>query len=167
MADGPLAGIKVLEVSQIIAGPICGVHLADLGADVVKLEPPGGEGGRALGQFMPGESKFFMALNRGKRGITVDLQTERGQELVHRLLPQFDVFVINARPSVPPRLRVDYETLRGFRPDLIYVENTGYGSAGPSADCRSFQSRSRRCAGSSRSDSDSSDPDSPRMRSRC
>ena len=134
MAEGPLAGIKVLEVSQIIAGPFCGINLADLGADVVKLEPLGGEGGRALGQFMPGESKFFIGLNRGKRGITVDLQTERGQELVHRLIPQFDVFVINARPSVPPRLRVDYETLRGFRPDLIYVENTGYGKAGPSAE---------------------------------
>ena len=134
MADGPLAGIRVLEVSQIIAGPFCGINLADLGADVVKLEPPGGEGGRALGQFMPGESKFFMGLNRGKRGITVDLQTERGQELVHRVISQFDVFVINARPSVPPRLRVDYETLREFCPDLIYVENTGYGKEGPSAE---------------------------------
>lgn len=80
---------------------------------------------------MPGESKFFMGLNGG---ITIDLQTERGQELVHRVIPQFDVFVINARPSVPPRLCIDYETLRAFRPDLIYVENTGYGKEGPSAD---------------------------------
>ncbi len=128
---GPLDGIKVFEVSQIIAGPFCGQSLADLGADVVKVEPPTGEGMRLLGAFMPGESKAFHALNRGKRSLVIDLQNEQAQELVHRIIPSFDVFIINARPGVPKRLGVDYETLKALRPDLIYMENTGYGTEGP------------------------------------
>lgn len=130
---GPLHGIKVFEVSQIVAGPFCGQNLADLGAEVVKVEPPQGEGMRVLGGFLPGESKGFHSLNRGKRSLTIDLQHPDGQALVHRLISGFDVFVINARPGVPDRLKVDYETLRQYRPDLIYMENTGYGKRGPSA----------------------------------
>ena len=130
---GPLDGIKVFEVSQIVAGPYCGLNLADLGADVVKVEPPGGEGSRASGTFVPGESKGFHTLNRGKRSLVIDLSHPDGQELTHRLIPEFDVFVINSRPGVPERLRVDYETLRQFRPDLIYFENTGFGRSGPGA----------------------------------
>ena len=124
---GPLDGIRVLELAQIIAGPYCGVALADLGADIVKLEPPEGEGARRIAQFAPGESKPFHALSRGKRGIVVDLQTERGREVVHRLIPSFDVFLTNVRPGVPERIGVDYETLRRFRPDLIYLHNTAFG----------------------------------------
>ena len=134
MASGPLQGIKVLEVTQIIAGPFCGVNLADLGADVVKIEPPGGEGGRLLGAFMPGETKFFHTLNRGKRSLVINLRDERGQQVVHRIISDYDVFIINSRPGVPQRLRVDYETLKGFRSDLIYLENTGYGTSGPGAE---------------------------------
>ncbi len=134
MAGGPLQGIKVLEVSQIIAGPFCGMNLADLGADVVKIEPPGGEGMRAIGAFMPGESKFFHTLNRGKRSLAINLQDQRGQQVVHRIIADYDIFIINSRPGVPQRLQVDYEMLRGFRPDLIYVENSGYGTSGPSAE---------------------------------
>ncbi len=133
MAAGPLDGIKVLEVTQIVAGPFCGVLLADLGADVVKIEPPGGEGTRVNGAFMPGESKSYHSLNRGKRSLVVDLQQPDGQALVHRLVPDFDIFLINMRPTVPPRLKLDYETLRRLRPDLIYIENTGYGDRGPGA----------------------------------
>ena len=130
---GPLAGIKVFEVSQIYAGPYAGLTLADLGADVVKCEPPGGEAGRLWGQFAPGESKDFHTLNRGKRSLVLDLASEAGQAAVHRLIADFDVFLINARPGVPERLRVDYETLTRYRPDLIYLENTGFGDRGPSA----------------------------------
>ena len=130
---GPLAGIKVFEVSQIYAGPYAGLTLADLGADVVKCEPPGGEAGRLWGQFAPGESKDFHTLNRGKRSLVLDLSTESGQAAVHRLIPDFDVFLINARPGVPERLHVDYDTLTRYRPDLIYLENTGFGDRGPSA----------------------------------
>lgn len=131
---GPLSGVQVLELTQIIAGPFCGMNLADLGADVVKIEPPEGEAMRALGGFMPGESKGFHSLNRGKRSLVVDLHEERGRALVHRLLPAFDVFVINSRPGVAARIGLDYESLRTLRPDLIYMENTGYGTRGPSAE---------------------------------
>ena len=134
MAARALDGIKVFEVSQIVAGPFCGVALADLGADVVKVEAPGGEGGRQIGAFMPGESKGFHTLNRGKRSLVIDLAHPEGQALVHQLIAGFDVFLINARPSVPGKLHLDYETLRRYRPDLIYIENTGFGDRGPSAD---------------------------------
>ncbi len=130
---GPLHGIKVFEVSQIVAGPYCGLNLADLGADVIKVEPPGGEGSRQSGSFVPGESKGFHSLNRGKRSLVVDLRQPAAQELVHRIIAGFDVFVINARPGVPERLRVDYGTLRAIRPDIIHFENTGFGKRGPSA----------------------------------
>ena len=130
---GPLSGVKVLEASQIVAGPVSGVSLSDFGADVVKLEPPGGEATRILGAFVPGESKAYHALNRGKRSLVIDLHQPEGQATVHRLIEGFDVFIVNSRPGVPQRLGIDYETLSSHRPDLIYMENTGYGSRGPSA----------------------------------
>ncbi|MEZ4554686.1 MAG: CoA transferase [Dehalococcoidia bacterium] len=130
---GPLDGIRVLEVSQIVVGPYCGMMLADLGAEVLKIEPPGGEGGRLIGGFMPGESKSYHALNRGKRSLVLDLQRPEAQALVQRVIPQFDVFIINSRAGVPARLGVDYETLCKVRADLVYMENTGYGDEGPSA----------------------------------
>ena len=130
---GALDGIKVFEVTQILAGPFCGLNLADLGADVIKVEPPSGDGTRVSAAFAPGESKFFHALNRGKRSLVIDLAHDRGRELVHRIIPSFDVFVINSRPGVPQRLGVDYDTLRQFRPDLVYFENSGFGRSGPSA----------------------------------
>jgi len=123
----------VLEITQIVAGPYCGVNLADLGADVVKIESPGGDGVRMTGQFFPGESKYFHTLNRGKRSLLLDLQRPEAQQLVHEIIPQFDVFSMNARAGVAHRLRVDYDTLREFRPDLIYLESTGYGASGPNA----------------------------------
>jgi crotonobetainyl-CoA:carnitine CoA-transferase CaiB-like acyl-CoA transferase len=130
---GPLEGVRVFEVSQIVAAPYCGLNLVDLGADVVKVEPPGGEGFRHLGAFAPGESKTFQILNRGKRGIVINLQHPAAQALVHRIIPRFDVFIMNARPGVAARLGVDYPTLRALRPDLVYMENTGYGTVGPGA----------------------------------
>ena len=130
---GALDGVKVLEVTQIIAGPMCGVMLSDLGAEVIKIESAAGDGMRLLGQFVPGESKGFHVFNRGKRGIVLDLQQAEGQAIVHRLIAQMDVFLINARPGVPERLGVDYETLRRHNPSLIYLENTAYGPTGPSA----------------------------------
>lgn len=131
--SGALDGIKVFEVSQIVAGPYCGMNLADLGADVVKVEPPGGEGTRASGGFIPSESKSYHSLNRGKRSLVMNLQSPAVQDVVHRMIANFDVFVINARPGVPEHLRVDYDTLRQYRPDLVYFENTGFGRRGPHA----------------------------------
>ncbi|MYE05649.1 MAG: CoA transferase [Chloroflexi bacterium] len=130
---GPLDGIKVLELAQIIAGPFCGTALADLGAEVVKLESPEGDASRRISQIAPGESKAFHGLNRGKRGITIDLSTAQGQSVAHRLIPHFDVFVTNVRPGVAERIAMDYDTLVQLRSDLIYLEVTGYGNRGPSA----------------------------------
>jgi len=133
MKGGPLDGIRVLELSQIIAGPFCGQNLADMGADVVKIEPPGGEGMRILGQFTPGESKSFHALNRGKRSIVMDLKNPEAQAVVHKMIVEFDVFIVNSRFGVTKRLNVDYDTLKKYRPDIVYFDNTGYGTSGPSA----------------------------------
>ena len=130
---GPLDGIKVLELTQIIAGPYCGVALADLGAEVVKLESPVGDASRRIAQFAPGESKAFHGLNRGKLGLVIDLAQAEGRAVAHRLIPKFDVFVTNVRPGVSERIGMDYETLRRLRPDLIYFDVTGFGDRGPSA----------------------------------
>ena len=130
---GALDGIRVLEFGQIIAGPFCGVQLADLGADVVKVEPPGGEAGRQRRTVLEGETKSFHSLNRGKRSLVVDLQRESGQRVVQRIIPSFDVVVSNLRFGVAKRLNIDYEALRQFQPTLIYAENTGFGTSGPDA----------------------------------
>ncbi|MEX2229418.1 MAG: CoA transferase [Dehalococcoidia bacterium] len=131
MASGPLDGITVLEFTQIIAGPIACQHLADMGAEVIKVEPPEGEPWRQFSQFMPGEAKFFQSLNRGKRSLVLALQDPEAQAIVHRLIPQIDVVVVNYRPDVPARLHIDYDTLSAIRPDLIYVDNTAFGRRGP------------------------------------
>jgi formyl-CoA transferase len=128
---GALAGIRVLEFSQIVAGPIAGIQLSDLGADVVKIEPPEGEARRNSGAVVPNEGKYFQSLNRGKRSLTVDLGKPEGQALIHRLVTGFDVVLINYRAGVAERLRIDYQTLRQLRPDLIYASITGFGDRGP------------------------------------
>jgi len=130
-AAGALNGIRVLEFSQIVAGPIAGITLADLGADVVKVEPLGGEETRTSASVVPGESKIFQALNRGKRSLTVDLRSPDGVALIHRIVPAFDVVAINYRAGVAERLGIDYDTLRALRSDLIYWQNTGFGEDGP------------------------------------
>ncbi|RJQ07739.1 MAG: CoA transferase [Dehalococcoidia bacterium] len=131
MASGPLDGIRVLEFTQIIAGPFGCQNLADMGAEVIKVEPPGGEPWRLFSQFMPGESKTFQSLNRGKKSLVLSMQEPDAQEIVHRLIPSVDVVVINYRPDVPAKLGIDYETLSGIRPSLIYVDNTAWGRRGP------------------------------------
>ena len=131
MASGPLTGIRVLEFTQIIAGPFGCQNLADMGADVIKVEPPEGEPWRQFSQFIPGESKWFQTLNRGKRSLVLALQDPEAQQVVYRLMPHVDVVVINYRPDVAGRLGIDYETLKALRPDLIYVDNTAFGRKGP------------------------------------
>ena len=130
-ASTALAGVRVLEFSQIVAGPVAGLNLADLGADVVKVEPLRGDAHRFVGTTVPGESKMFQGNNRGKRGLVVDLGDARGLDLIHRMLPAIDVVIINYRPGVAERLGLDYETLKGLRPDLIYAEINGFGASGP------------------------------------
>ena len=131
MPDGPLSGIRVLEFSQIVAAPVAGVNLSDFGADVVKVEPPGGEQTRRTASVVPTESKGFQALNRGKRSLVIDLHDERGQAVMRRMIGQTDVVLINYRFGVAERMGIDYETLRNLRPDLIYWQNTGFGEQGP------------------------------------
>lgn len=130
---GPLVGVRVLEFSVIVAGPIAGVHLSDMGADVVKVEPPGGEDRRNTMAVVPNEGKYFQSLNRGKRALVIDLKTEAGQALIQRILPTFDIVLINYRQGVAERLGIDYETLRAIKPDLIYASITGFGDSGPDA----------------------------------
>jgi crotonobetainyl-CoA:carnitine CoA-transferase CaiB-like acyl-CoA transferase len=127
---GPLHGIRVLEFGQIVAGPVAATALADLGADVVKVEPLHGEERRNTGAVIPNEGKYFQSLNRGKRSLSIDLARPEGQAAIHRIVPMFDVVLINYRFGVPERLGIDYESLRALRADLIYATITGFGDRG-------------------------------------
>lgn len=131
--SGPLAGVRILDFSEMIAAPLAGMLLSDMGADVIKIEPPEGESWRLFGQFMPGESRAFIPLNRGKRDIAIDLKSAEGQAIVHELVRDVDVVLINYRPDVPAKLGIDYETLSAINPRLIYVWNTAFGHHGPHA----------------------------------
>jgi crotonobetainyl-CoA:carnitine CoA-transferase CaiB-like acyl-CoA transferase len=128
---GALEGIRILEFSEIIAAPFAGMLLSDMGANVIKVEPTAGEAWRLSAQFMPGESRQFISLNRGKRGLAIDLKTAEGREVIHKLVPSMDVVVVNYRPDTPYNLGIDYETLSALNPRLIYVENTAFGRKGP------------------------------------
>ena len=110
---GALDGIKILEFTEIIAGPFGGMLLADMGADVIKVEPPWGDPWRHAFPIEPGESKTFMSLNRGKRSLPLDLTKQEGRDVVYRLIPDMDAVIINYRPDVPYNLGIDYETLSG------------------------------------------------------
>ena len=131
---GSLEGVRVLDLSEIIAGPFAGMMLADMGADVIKVEPPWGEAWRLHQQFMPEESRVFMAVNRGKRSLPLDLSVPEGREVVRRLLGGLDVAIVNYRPGVAEKLGVDYETLSAGNARLIYCENTAFGRNGPARE---------------------------------
>ena len=117
----------------MIAAPFAGMLLGDLGADVIKVEPPGGESWRLTGQFAPTESRPFIAINRNKRGLVINLKTPEGQAIVHRMIPDIDVVIVNYRPGTPKTLGIDYECLRDINPQIVYVDNTAMGSRGPAA----------------------------------
>ncbi|RKN43935.1 CaiB/BaiF CoA transferase family protein [Streptomyces hoynatensis] len=131
-----LEGIRVLDLSIAMSGPFAAMKLADLGADVIKVEPPAGEwqrhasAGGARGKEV---NASFLSLNRNKRSLSIDLKSEAGLAALHRLVGTADVFLQNYRPGVAARLGVDYETLRALRPDLVYVSISGYGESGPYA----------------------------------
>src|SRR5687767_13769015 len=114
MTSGPLSGVKVLEFTQMIAGPFCGMLLADMGADVTKFEPLAGESWRLFGQLVPTESRAFASLNRGKRGVAMDLSKPRAREVIYSLVKQADVVLINYRPGVAEALGIDYDKLRSM-----------------------------------------------------
>ncbi len=132
---GPLEGVRVVEFSEIIAGPVGGMLLADFGADVIKVEPPWGDPWRGSpGPSGPNESRGFIAVNRGKRSIRVDLTRPGGKRVVHKLVEDADVIVLNHRPDVPAKLGIDYETLSAVNPRIIYCEVTAYGRQGPNRE---------------------------------
>jgi CoA:oxalate CoA-transferase len=133
MASGPFVGIRILEFTQIIAGPLGCMLLADMGAEVIKVEPVAGEPWRLQVQFIPLESKAFQSLNRGKQSLAMDLTQPQSREAIHRLVADIDVVVINYRPDVAARLGIDYETLKAIKPDLVYVDSTAFGRRGPLA----------------------------------
>ena len=130
---GLLEGIKVVEFSEVIAGPWGGMMLADLGADVVKVEPVEGEPWRFATPFSGSESRWFISLNRGKRDLAVNLRTKEGRTVIHRRVAEADVVVVNYRPDTPAALGIDYETLSALNPRLVYVEATAFGRRGPNA----------------------------------
>jgi crotonobetainyl-CoA:carnitine CoA-transferase CaiB-like acyl-CoA transferase len=140
MAHGPLSGVKVIELSHIMAGPACGMLLADLGADVIKVEkfPDGDDSRRMVPPRVDGESAAFMILNRNKRGTAINLKSEAGRSLLRRMLATADVLIENFRPGTMERLGLGYESLRETNPGLIYCQLTGFGTTGPYADRAGF-----------------------------
>jgi len=137
---GPLAGLRVVELAHIMAGPCCGLMLADMGAEVIKVEKlPGGDDSR---RFLPpdigGEAAAFLMMNRNKRGIAANLKTEGGKAVVRRLIDRADVVIENYRKGTMERLGLGYETLRATNPGLIYCEISGFGRSGPYAERGGF-----------------------------
>ncbi len=130
---GPLAGVKVLDFTEVIAGPLAGRLLAEMGAEVIKIEPPWGDPWRTTQPFMPQESRSFITYNRGKRSLPLDLTKPEAQEVLGRLASETDVVLVNYRPDVAVKLGVDYDTLAQVNPRLIYCEMTAYGRQGPDA----------------------------------
>lgn len=131
----PLADIRVCDLTQNLAGPYCSQILADLGATVIKIEPPGGDMARAWGPpFWGTRSALYLSANRGKRSIILDLKSEEGLEVLRRIARECDVFVQASRPGVAKRLGIDYEAIRALRPDVIYASVSAYGQKGPLAE---------------------------------
>ena len=138
--SGPLAGMKVLELAQIMAGPTCGMLLADLGADVVKVERvPGGDDTRSYSRpAVAGESAAFMAMNRNKRGVGLNLKLPAAQDALRRMVSRADVLIENYRKGTMERLGLGYAALKLLHPGLIYCSISGYGRTGPYADKGGF-----------------------------
>lgn len=136
---GPLRGIRVLDFTRVLAGPSASLALADLGAEVLKVEPPeSGDETRTFPPFREGESHYFLSVNRGKKSIVVDLKTEAGLALVKDLAAKCDILVENYRPGVMGRLGLGYEALSAINPGLIYCSISGFGMTGPLRDRPSF-----------------------------
>ncbi|MBI3992432.1 MAG: CoA transferase [Candidatus Lambdaproteobacteria bacterium] len=136
----PLAGLRVLDLTQVFAMPGAGMYLADQGADVIKIEPPTGDTGRSVFTMAPikNESRAFWVLNRNKRSVVIDLQKPAGRALIHRMARDADVFIHTQRIGTDKKLGIDYETIRGINPRIIYVGFTAYGKQGPLAKLRGY-----------------------------
>jgi crotonobetainyl-CoA:carnitine CoA-transferase CaiB-like acyl-CoA transferase len=137
---GPLEGMKVIDLTHVMAGPTCTLMLADMGADVIKIEksPDGDDTRRMLPPKIGDEAAAYMMMNRNKRGVVLDLKTEGGRSILHRLVKDADVLVENFGPGVMERLGFGYETLKADNPGLIYCSLSGFGRTGPYKDRRGF-----------------------------
>ena len=130
----PLAGVRVLDVSQVMAGPFCSMLLGDMGADVIKIEPPDGgdQTRRAMGFKLKGnDSLGFFNLNRNKRSLALNLKSKSARAAFYRLVQTADILIENYRPGVTKRLGIDYDTLKTINPRLIYASISGFGQTGP------------------------------------
>lgn len=133
--NGVLDGVRVLDLTQMVAGPLCTMLLGDLGADIVKVEPPDGDASRHIGINRPcGESDYFLSMNRNKRSIVLDLKSAKGVETLKALAAQSDILVENFRPGTMEKLGIGYDALREANPGLIYCGLSGFGISGPYRD---------------------------------
>jgi crotonobetainyl-CoA:carnitine CoA-transferase CaiB-like acyl-CoA transferase len=139
-ASGPLVGLKVVELAHIMAGPVCGLMLADMGADVIKVEkvPDGDDTRRMVPPAIAGESAAFMILNRNKRGVSINLKSTAGKAVLEKMLATADVLIENYRPGTMERFGLGYDTLHKMNPALIYCQVTGFGRTGPYANRAGF-----------------------------
>lgn len=132
LRQGPLTGLRVLDLTRVLSGPYTSMMLADLGADVIKLEQPGvGDDSRHFGPFSNEESAYFMSVNRNKRSITLNLKSEEGKTLFKKLACQVDVILENFRPGTMEKLGLDYDEIRKCNPKILYASISGFGQTGP------------------------------------
>lgn len=135
----PLTGIKIVDLTRILAGPFCTMLLGDMGADVIKIEPPGeGDPLRTQGAIKDGLSWYFASFNRNKKSLTLDLYSKEGKEILASLIRQSDVVVDNFRPGVMEKMGFPYTRLKELKPDIIYCDITGFGTTGPYKDRPAF-----------------------------
>lgn len=135
---GPLAGIRIIDLSQIVSGPMAATMLADQGAEVIKVESPGGDPVRTLGPAKGDLSAMFIAVNRGKQGLSIDLKSEGGRAILERLIAGADVIIDNFRPGTMDRLGFGYDRCRVLNPRIIYAAITGFGTEGPYTNIRVY-----------------------------
>jgi CoA:oxalate CoA-transferase len=136
----PLDGIRIVDLTQHLAGPFCTMLLADMGADVIKVEPPWGDASRSSPQYpsVEGQNSYFMFVNRNKKSIVLDLKTREGVEILKNLVEKSDVVVENFRPGVMDRLGIGYDELKDVNPMVVYASISGFGQGSPYADRPSF-----------------------------
>ncbi|HLF77792.1 MAG TPA: CoA transferase, partial [Dehalococcoidia bacterium] len=159
--QGALSGVRVLDLTEYIAGPFAAQSLADMGAEVIKIEPPIGDFLRHTNPITPSESRGFMAVNRGKRSVVIDLKTPDGQAIMHKAVLKADVVMTSYRSGVAQRLGVDYETLSKLNPRLVYAQNTAFGTFGPYSHKAGFDLVAQAMTGIVAFESQSN-PDEPR-----
>lgn len=128
----PLENVKILDLSRVLAGPFCTMLLADLGAEVVKVEIPGtGDDSRAFGPFKNNKSMYFLSINRGKKSISINMKTEKGRKMILDLVKEFDVIVENFKPGTMEKLGLGYDVIKEVNPKIIYAASSGFGHTGP------------------------------------